>query len=239
MDNLFEKYKNIQKFIEKRNYKNEDASLDLAEFTKMIYANSYIKFNCIDTKKNKSVYIYLFTEDSIYISITLQFKKLISKLKEKTDFSVILITSTNLSIYINKSLYQFTNVTFFNYLHKCFNIDVTKGPFCSVHTILSHPEVVQLCSSELFINPLGLPAISINDVQCIWIGAELGQVIKITSISEITGNTIKYRLVTPDAGKFHVLKSIEPDEIKDEEKKDEKKDEIEDIIEDIIDDDDM
>lgn len=239
MDNLFEKYNNIQKFIEKRGYKNDDTVLDITAFTKMIYTNSYIKFNCIDTKKNKSVYIYLFTEDSIYISITLQFKKLISRIKDKNEFSVILITASNLSIYINKTLPQFTNVSFFNYLHKCFNIDVTKGPFCSLHTILSHPEVVQLCSNELFINPLGLPAISINDVQCIWIGAELGQVIKITSISEITGNTIKYRLVTPDAGKFHVLKSIEPDEVKDEEKKEEKKEDVEDVIEDIIDEDDL
>ena len=87
-------------------------------------------------------------------------------------------------------------------MHKIFAIEISKGPMCSKHTILSNNEVRTLCSRDLIIHPLSLPSISINDPQNIWIGGELGQVIKIESISEITGKTIRYRIVSPDSGKI-------------------------------------
>jgi DNA-directed RNA polymerase subunit H (RpoH/RPB5) len=87
-------------------------------------------------------------------------------------------------------------------MHKYFSIEISKGPLCSKHVILSNNEVKDLCSRELIIHPLSLPSISINDPQNIWIGGELGEVIKILSISEITGETIRYRIVSPDSGKM-------------------------------------
>lgn len=202
MEVLFDKYLNIQKFIvEYRKYQLDDAFLDFATFKKTIQIEQYIRHKCTDVKKGRPVYIYLFKDNSKYIKTTPQFKRLMDKIPEEPA-NIIILSKAELSIYINKSLAKYTHLKIFNYLHKYFSIELAKGPLCSPHYILSNDEVKSLCSRDLIIHPLSLPSISVNDPQNIWIGGELGQVIKIVSISEITGKTIRYRIVSPDSGKM-------------------------------------
>jgi DNA-directed RNA polymerase subunit H (RpoH/RPB5) len=208
MDVLFEKYENIKKFIlEYRRYKMEDNFLDFDTFKKAMQIEQYIHHKCIDIKKGRTIYIYLFIYNSRYIKTTPQFKRLMDKIPDDT-FDVIIITKLELSVYIKKALLKYTNLKIFNYLHRYFSIEISKGPLCSTHTILSNTEVKDLCSRELIIHPLSLPSISINDPQNIWIGGELGEVIKILSVSEITGETIRYRIVSPDSGKMINLQKL-------------------------------
>ena len=202
MDNLFEKYENIKKFIlEYRTYKMEEKFLDYNTFKKCMQIEQFITHKCIDVKKGRTVYIYLFMYNSKYIKTTPQFKRLMDKIPEE-PCDVIIITKLELSVYIKKALLKYTNLKIFNYLHKYFSIEISKGPLCSKHVVLTNNEVKELCSRELIIHPLSLPSISINDPQNIWIGGELGEVIKILSVSEITGETIRYRIVSPDSGKM-------------------------------------
>ena len=202
MEVLYEKYENIQKFIiEYRKYiLHDDTSFyDFKTFKKNIQIEQFIKHKCINPKNNRLVYIYMFRDQSIYIKTTAQFKKLIDKIAANPA-DVIIISKLPLSVYINKALISYNKLSIHNYLYKYFAIELSKGPLCSKHTILSNNEVKTLCSQELIIHPLSLPAISVNDPQNIWIGGELGQVIKIESISEITGKSIRYRIVSPDSG---------------------------------------
>jgi len=202
MEILYEKYTFIQKFIKDyRKYKLEGEFLDFATFKKTIQIEQYILHKCINIKKGRSVYIYFFKENSKYVKTTQQFKRLMDKIPEE-PVDVIILTKVELSIYINKSLAKYTHFNVFNYMHKYFTLELSKGPLCSKHTILSNNEVRSLCSRELIIHPLSLPSISINDPQNIWIGGELGQVIEIISVSEITGTAIRYRIVSPDSGKM-------------------------------------
>jgi DNA-directed RNA polymerase subunit H (RpoH/RPB5) len=202
MEILYEKYVNIQKFIlTYRKYKVDNKFLDFPTFKKTIQTDQYIKHKCFDVTKGRVVFIYLFKCDSIYLKTTPQFKRLMDKLPEE-PYDVIIITKVCLSIYINKALLKYTHLKIFNYLHKYFCIELAKGPMCSEHIILSNNEVRSLCARELIIHPLSLPSISINDPQNIWIGGEIGQVIKIKSISEITGKTIRYKIVSPGTGKM-------------------------------------
>ena len=219
MDIFFEKYKNIQIFIQKyRKYKVEDEFLDYDNFKRRMQIDEYVTNKCIDTKKGKIVYIYIFIKESKYIKATAQFKRLMDKIPEEPA-DVIIITKNPLSVYINKSILKYPYLNIHNYLHMYFSIEIDKGPLCSKHEVLNNDEVRRLCSQELIIHPLSLPAIRINDPQNIWIGGEIGDVIKITSISEITGKTIRYRIVTPVSGKIvNVLKENERIEIKEEEK---------------------
>lgn len=209
MEILYEKYENIQKFIKVyRKYKVEGNFLDFSTFKKAIQVEQYIKHICIDTVKARKVYIYLFRDNSKFIKTTPQFKRLMDKIPEEPA-DVIIISKQELSVYINKSIIKYPHLKVFNYLHKYFAIELSKGPLCSEHTILSNNEVRSLCSRELIIHPLSLPSISVNDPQNIWVGGELGQVIKIVSISENTGKVIRYRIVSPDSGKMiniHKLK---------------------------------
>lgn len=245
MDVLYEKYENIQKFIiNYRKYNLVDQFIDFNTFKKSMQVEQYIKHTCIDEKRGFNVYILIFHEHSKYIKATSQFKRLLDKLPNNPA-DLIIITKNDLSIYINKSFIKYPHLTVYNYLHKYFAIELEKGPLCSKHTILTNNEVKNLCANELMIHPLSLPSISINDPQNIWIGGTLGQVIKITSISEITGLTIRYRIVSPDSGKMINLQNMR-DKIKDhdddaqhiEEKNIEEKNNDDDYADDVSDDDD-
>jgi len=202
MESVYEKYENIQKFIkEYRKYEMKDQFHDFESFKKNMQIEQFIKHDCINKKKSVPVYIYIFSEHSKYIKTTTQFKRLMDKIPED-NAEVIIISKEELSIYINKALTKYSHLRIFNYPYKLFAIEIAKGPMCSKHTILADNEVRTLCARDLIIHPLSLPSISVNDPQNIWIGGEIGQVVKIESISEITGNTIRYRIIAPDSGKI-------------------------------------
>jgi len=210
MEVLYEKYENIQKFITQYRKYNlvDDKFYDFKTFKKTIQIEQYIQHKCTNPKNNKTIYIYMFIKNSKYVKTTAQFKRLMDRLPENEPADVIIISKDELSIHINKALLKYEYLRIFNYVHKYFSIELAKGPFCSKHTILTNNEVRTLCSRDLIIHPLGLPAVSINDPQNIWVGGELGDVIRIDSISEITGKTIRYRIVSPDSGKLVNVKKI-------------------------------
>lgn len=202
MEILYNKYTNIKKFItDYRKYKIDAGFYEFNVFKKNIQVDEYIMHKCINAKKGRIVYIYLFIDQSKYLKTTNLFKRIIDKLPEEPA-DVIIISKDDLNIYITKSLLKYTNLRVFNYLHKYFAIELANGPLCSKHTLLTDEDVKLLCSRDLIIHPLSLPSISVLDPQNIWIGGELGQVIKIESVSEITGHTIRYRLISPDSGKI-------------------------------------
>jgi DNA-directed RNA polymerase subunit H (RpoH/RPB5) len=208
MEQLYEKYLNIQKFVtDYRQYKLLDPFLEYNVFKKTIQVDQYIKHMCIDTRKERPVYLYLFNNVSKYTKTTPQFKRLMDK-TSNDPADVIIISKSELSIYINKALIKYTHLNVSNYLHKYFAIELSTGPLCSHHQVLSNSDVRLLCSRDLIIHPLSLPSIAINDPQNIWIGGELGQVVQINSISEITGKTIRYRIVAPDSGKVMNMQKI-------------------------------
>lgn len=219
MYTLYEKYENIQKFIvEYRKYVLKDGVfLNYDDFKNMMQTENYMMHACLNLKKNCPVYIYIFNENSNFLKSTTHFKKLLDRLPvENAD--VIIITKAELSVYILKSVHKFTHLNTSNYLHKYFSIEISKGPLCSPHYILSDADVKTLCSQDLMVHPLSLPAISLKDPQNIWIGGECGQVIKIVSISELTGGVVRYRIVSPDSGKILSNTTYNDDLISDSEK---------------------
>jgi DNA-directed RNA polymerase subunit H (RpoH/RPB5) len=202
MEVLYEKYLNIQKFItDYRHYDMEEKFHGFASFKKTIQVEQYVLHKCTDVKNGKPVYIYIFRDQSKYIKTTPQFKRLMDRLPEEPS-NIIIISKLELSVYINKALTAYKHLRIYNYMHRYFAIELALGPLCSKHTLLTNNQVRVLCSRDLVIHPLSLPSISINDPQNIWIGGELGQIVKIESISEITGKTIRYRIISPDSGKM-------------------------------------
>jgi len=216
MEILYEKYQNIQKCITSyRKYIVKDSFHDFNTFKKMMQVDQYVHHKCENPVNNKTVYVYLFKDQSVYTKTTSQFKRLMDKIS-KDVADVIIISKNELSVYIKKSfdLYRET-LTIYNYLHKIFAIELSKGPLCSPHRILSNSEVRTLCSKDLMVHPLSLPSISVNDAHNIWIGGTLGQVVEIESVSEITGKTNRYRIVSPDSGTIiNIQKTIVEKKIK-------------------------
>ena len=205
---LYRKYTNIQLFIKDyRKFITEDEFLTRKQFKKTIQVEQYIKINCRHPTTGQTIYIYLMKTDSKYVKSTPNFKKLMDSIGQDPS-DVYVITKTHLSIYISKILHKFSNLKIYNFLHRHFSIEITKGPHCSKHTILSDEEVVKTCFQDLMIHPLSIPPIFVTDPICIWIGAEIGQVIRIEADSEIAGKVIRYRIVSPKVGKISVGKNL-------------------------------
>jgi DNA-directed RNA polymerase subunit H (RpoH/RPB5) len=220
---LHRKYLNIQIFIEQyRKFICPEPFLDRKQFKKNMQLEQYVKINCRNPKTGRPVYIYLMHSDSKYVNSTPNFKKLMDALGDNVA-DVIVITKAPLSIYINKVLHTFATLKIINYLHRHFSIEITKGPLCSTHTILSNEEVIKTCFQDLMIHPLSIPPIFITDPICLWIGAEIGQVVKIESYSENSGLAIRYRIVSPKVGRIPISKTpkINPHEKKEPDSKDE------------------
>jgi DNA-directed RNA polymerase subunit H (RpoH/RPB5) len=199
-DILYQKYLNIQKFIlDYRKYQVVGGKfLDQNTFNKSMLNDHYVKIECTNTEDKIKVYIILLKNDSKYLKSTPIFKKLMMSLG-KNSAEVIIISKELLSIYIKKIIPKLKHLTIQNYLHRHFSIEIPKGPLCSKHRILTSDEVSHLCSNDLMIHPLGLPTILINDPQCIWLGAKIGDTIEIESLSEISGKAVRYRIVRPAA----------------------------------------
>lgn len=202
MEQLYEKYKNIQLFATKyRNYTLvNDKFYDYDTFKNKMYGYEYIlhKFNNPKTP-GKTIDLYLFKHDSKYIDKTTYFKKILERYN--TESTIIMITKEELNAYRKKMISLHTNITLKNYLYKHFIMEINKGPLCSVHSIMT-PEEIQTVSYNIMAHAHKLPAIFENDPQNIWIGGEINDLIKIESYSEITGKIITYRLVTPSTGKI-------------------------------------
>ena len=66
-----------------RKYKMKDAELPHDKFNSQMQSVQYIKFACVDGKKNRNVYVYLFHKDSKYTITSAEMNKLI--LKELSD----------------------------------------------------------------------------------------------------------------------------------------------------------
>ena len=204
---LYRKYLNIQLFIKKyRKFIVNEPFLNRKQLKKTMQLEQYVQVICRHPTTGKKIYIYLMKMDSKYIKATPNFKKLMDSLgQEPAD--VYMITKTPLSIYINKVLHKFSNLKIQNFLHKHFSIEITRGPHCSKHTILSNEEVIKTCFQDLMIHPLAIPPIYVTDPICIWIGAEIGQVIRIEAKSENAGKAIRYRIVSPKVGRIPANKT--------------------------------
>lgn len=198
-DVQFTRYLNVVTFAKDwRKYKLVNKPLDASAFRNAIQTDEYVMLECQDSKKNRNVLIYLFDKNSKYTG-SQNLKRLLKKIKNPCD--VILITYTPFNVYGRKVIATHKHLRIFTYLHVIFDLVIPHGPLCYPHRILSKEEVLHLCNNELFCYLTNLPKIFDEDPQCIWIGAESGDVIEIKMLSDIAGETIQYRVVLPRSGR--------------------------------------
>lgn len=167
-------------------------------------------------KEGVKVDIYLFKSDSKYMKTTSEFTKLLDRYRE--PFNIIIFSKEKLSTYLSKAIKRYPSLKIDNFLHKHFTIELSKGPLCSVHEILSPEEVKEVCLNAMA-HGHKFPAIPVDDPQNIWIGGKINDLVRIVSISEITGKSVRYRIITPVSGKIgqsSIIKKVEvtanPDE---------------------------
>jgi len=199
-DSQYNRYNNLLIFIKEwRKYKMPDKPLSLEAFRNEIQTEEYVKINCLNTVKNRKVAIYLFDKDSKYAKVSLELKKLLKKITHTTD--VILITHSPFNTYGRKAIQSFKNINIYTYRHEIFDLVLPNGPLCYPHRIMQKDEVLKICNEDLFCYLTNLPKIFDEDPQCIWLGAESGDVLEIKMLSDISGEAVQYRVVVPRSGR--------------------------------------
>lgn len=220
-ESQYNQYNNLLVFAKEwRKYKVTSQHIDIDTFRKTIQVDQYIKIECLDTHNNKNVYIYLFDRISKYITSSQDLKKLLKKIKPASD--VILVIYKPLGTYGRRAVSSFKNLNINVYRQEIFDLIAPKGPLCYQHRIMSREEIIKLTNDDLCCYITNLPKIFDEDTQCIWIGAKVGDVLEIKICSDISGESIHYRVVVPKSGKLIAHKEFaeaaaEPTEEKEEE----------------------
>jgi DNA-directed RNA polymerase subunit H (RpoH/RPB5) len=198
---LYSKYQNILVFAGPK-YRNftldEGYDLDRKTFVQTMQLNEYLLVSGVDNASGKKIYLLLIKPGSDYGRRTEHMKRIFKTIKPE-PCTVFIFTKTPLTVYIRRALKLMTPITYKNYFYKHFVIPIEQGPLCSRFKVLSEEETQHLCRKQLFISSrLDLPRIYLSDPQVIWVGAEIGQVVKILTRSLIAGMMITYRVVYPE-----------------------------------------
>lgn len=206
----FNRYNNIIIFAtEWRKYELSTKPLDKDAFRKTMQSEQCVKLECYDPKKDTNVLIYLFDKNSKYVASSQDMKKLLKKIKEPC--SVIMITYQPMNVYHRKAINSQKHLKVNVYRHEIFDLVLPNGPLCYQHRVMSRDEVIKLTNEDLCCFVINLPKILDEDPQAIWIGAEVGNVIEIKMLSDLTGETYQYRVVIPKSGKVIAYKEAAQD----------------------------
>ena len=233
MSDQYQRYKNICVFAERRGYERISELKDGNIFKKEMQNDQYVRLEYLNKKNGKPVLIYLFAKGSKYTEQSQQLKKILSKIKNPSD--VILISEFPLKSYSIKAISIFKHLRVKKYLHDNFSLIIPEGPMCHPHIIMSREEVIELLNNQLNCTLFNLPKILDEDPQCIWIGAEVGDVVKIIMKSNINGEHIQYRTVVSNTGRLISFRDDIKTNEEDVEDVDEEPIEIEDLQDDDLD----
>ena len=144
--------------------------------------------------KESTIAFYITAINSGITRTIIEFKKLMNKVPNNIKH-IYIISEKEFSqqVYnVISSLYSQHIVMKLN--NTMFETERPKHMLVSKHEILTRDEYDNLIKYSTIVNPLNLPKIRLDDTQCIWIGAESGDIIKITRRT-IIGESTNYRVV--------------------------------------------
>jgi len=196
-------YSNIEKLLKYRNINTNYKFLSIDNFAKEINHYGYIIIDGVNNKTNITTYIILFSPGSNYSLKSPDFSSLIktklqkNQLENPTD--ILIISELPLSNHIEKVLSglreKYPKIFIENHSYNKFIIEIPKHVSVPKHEFATQDEVDNLLKN-FYKNKLSFPKILQSDSAVIWLGARVGDIIKITRISETAGTSIAYRIVT-------------------------------------------
>jgi DNA-directed RNA polymerase subunit H (RpoH/RPB5) len=212
-------YLNVLVFAEEwRKFKITSKKMTFEAFRTALYKDSYIKIECKDFAKSRDVIIFMFEAGSKYIISNQDMKRLLKY--EPIGANVILISHDILTTYHRKYIATERRLKIQSACYTNFAMILPNGPLCYKHRILSHAEILNLANNSLCIPVLYWPKIYDTDPQCLWIGAEIGDVLEITMYTDTAGEVINYRVVVPKNGRMVAYQASEEpkaDQLEDQE----------------------
>lgn len=195
----FEVYGNLIKMIENYRYgKITSVILDEDIFYKELLTNNLVKISSLENGI-KCEYYYL-SEYNNSLKTILEFRKIMKKI-DNDIINVYFISNTIINQQIYKVIvkeYKYLNIMFLP--EKIFTFEIPKHVICSKHEIMKHDEIKKMVNDLALVSVINLPKIKVDDPQCIWIGAKVGDIVRISGNTAL-GFTIKYRYVIGCASK--------------------------------------
>jgi DNA-directed RNA polymerase subunit H (RpoH/RPB5) len=201
-------YENIYKFAtEYRKYTLVDKKPTDVEFKKQLQYDRYIKIEALTPQKERVTMVIL-DENSKYtktmsdlrlllVQITRADKKPAPNSTDRPNRLLIIVSKEDLKAQIAKIAPIIPWAQIFNYYYHHFIIEIPKAIFCSPHVIIGEEERQTLRANYIDQDPNCnvLPRIFEDDPQCIWIGAKVGDIVRITRLSNNVGESVEYRKV--------------------------------------------
>jgi DNA-directed RNA polymerase subunit H (RpoH/RPB5) len=210
-----------QKF-NKGQYVQTKEFLGESEFIKTVQYSGYVQIETKDkptykrrysivtseTNKNKPVktFILILDVNSQYGKATQKFTKLInrvpniSKKNRNHNIEILVISKNEFSTHIRRKINTFQTeepgyVRIFPHKYVRFTTEVPKNDLIPPHRILPEDEI-KIIMEELNVTKKSeFPKIPITKPICVWLGANVGDLIEILPLSESVGQDKKYRFV--------------------------------------------
>lgn len=179
-----------------RNIKLTTSEITKDQFIKNMQFDNYIKLTGEKDKKNIVIAILARNEkgtNEIAI-ITEKFRLFINSIKTNVD-EIIIVSPCKFPTHVLKLIYDMDISKKINrYYYDHFKIVVPLGPYCSKHTILSIDETKEIIEQHNLVLK-EMKKIYTTDSQIVWIGAQVGQIVRIDRINVNTGKSTDYRRV--------------------------------------------
>jgi DNA-directed RNA polymerase subunit H len=196
-------YKNLQKLVLYRKIQTNHKFVDFEEFKRNFNSNEYliVEGTRNDAHGLRSSYIVLMAPESKFATKTMDFKKLISALdlsKNKGNNEILFISENKLSIFIVKVLQEYKTLYPSLYIdhhtYPKFTLVIPEHSKVPKHEIMTIDEVIEYCRDN-YIQKENSPKILHTDPVVVWLGARIGDFMRIHRLSETSGISIVYRLV--------------------------------------------
>lgn len=196
MAGLYSIYRNLHKFAVYRQMDVTSRLLPEEAFLREIDLKQHVLIEARRIKDSAIVSIVLIADDEKFAKKVKDVKSLIMRVTMNDNNPVerllILISKTDITGQIAKVL-DVTNATVLNYTYDNFIVEKPKALPGLMHQIASHEEKKALMDD--YVDLKNLPKIYVDDTQCIWIGAEVGDVVRINRDSINVGRSTEYRIV--------------------------------------------
>ena len=193
-DWFYKTYLNVRKCLGSPEYRNLDIidkEMTANEFRHAIQRNDYILIKS-KSKDKRHISTFLYNEDIIPNARTV-IQTIQREANTSTD--VIMITSELFKLKNKKKIISECKQKIYNYSLFIFIKEIPKGLLVGTHIILTNEEAQHIYNNVLRTTSDNIQQISVNDPPLIWIGAKVGQLIKINAVSIDTMKYIYYRFV--------------------------------------------
>lgn len=194
-------YQNLRQLLKYRKIQSTYTWLSDSEFTKALIADEYIVISGIQSRpngqKSKRITIVMIGPGSEYANTLAKFRKMFNAVYSSDLDILLLITEAGVSTYIKKTLLgEFTknrnDFIIRDYPYTLFTLVVPEHVQVPMHEFATTEEIEYQSNGSLS-SLRRLQKILDSDPMAVWIGAEPGDLIRITRPSESSGVTLVYR----------------------------------------------